>query len=119
MTAKHDQLVIVQKYETFLAYVYPIAQNLPRKHGVAKEMFLRDMLGQVELFIVAAKSGQISRIREADAGLTMLRFWIRFLSSPTCGVMTQQQHRTASVQLAEVGRLVGAWLRSHPGSGKA
>lgn len=76
MTAKHDQLVIVQKYETFLAYVYPIAQNLPRKHGVAKEMFLRDMLGQVELFIVAAKSGQISRIREADAGLTMLRFWL-------------------------------------------
>lgn len=119
MTGKHDQLVIVQRYETFLTYVYPIAQNLPRKHGVAKEMFLRDMLGQVELFIVAGKSGQISRIREADAGLTMLRFWIRFLSGPICGVMTQHQHRTASIMLAEVGRLMGAWIRSHPGSSKA
>ena len=119
MNTKHDGLVIVQKYETFLTYVYPIAQNIPRKHGVAKEMFLRDLMNQVELFIVAGKSNQISRIREADAGLSMLRFWLRFLSSPTCGVLTQHQHRAASVMLAEVGRLLGAWLRSHPGSSKA
>lgn len=119
MTAKSDQLVIVQKYEVFLAYAYPIAQNLPRRHGVAKEMFIRDMLAQVDLFIVAGKSNQVSRLREADAGLARLRFWLRFLSSPTCGILTQQQHRTGSVMLAEVGRLLGAWLRSHPGSGKA
>lgn len=44
MPGVKDQLVIVQKYETFLAYVYPIAQNIPRKHGVAKEMLLHDMI---------------------------------------------------------------------------
>lgn len=99
--------------------MYPIAQNMPRKHGVAKELFLRDMLNQVELFIIAGRSGQISRIREADAGLTMLRFWLRFLSSSACAAMTQQQHRTASVQLAEVGKMLGAWIRSHTESKKA
>lgn len=26
-----DQLAIVQKYEVFLNYFYPIAQNIPRK----------------------------------------------------------------------------------------
>ena len=70
MTVKHDQLVIVQKYETFLAYMYPIAQNLPRKHGVAKEMFLRDMLGQVELFIGSWRG------HAAFADTVNLRFWL-------------------------------------------
>ena len=119
MATSHDQLAIVAKYETFLAYMYPIVQNLPRKHGVAKEMFMRDILGQVELFIVAGRSGQISRIREADAGLTMIRFWMRFLSGPTCNLLTQHQHRTASVMVAEVGKMMGSWIRSHAGSGKA
>lgn len=72
MTAKHDQLVIVQKYETFLAYVYPIAQNLPRKHGVAKEMFLRDMLGQVELFIAAAEMLDNNGVEQESLGQAFL-----------------------------------------------
>ena len=35
-----DQLAIVQKYEVFLNYFYPIAQNIPRKHGVAHHLRL-------------------------------------------------------------------------------
>ena len=29
-----DQMVIVEKYERVVAYLYPIAQSMPRKHGV-------------------------------------------------------------------------------------
>ena len=47
MTSSHDQMVIVQKYEAFINYFYPVAQNIPRQHGVVKEMFTRDMLQQV------------------------------------------------------------------------
>ena len=36
----YEQMNIVEKYETVIAYLYPIAQNIPRKHGVAKAMFL-------------------------------------------------------------------------------
>ena len=32
----YEQMNIVEKYETVIAYLYPIAQNIPRKHGVAK-----------------------------------------------------------------------------------
>lgn len=119
MRVEEDQLVIVQKYETFLAYMYPIVQNLPRKHGVAKEMLLRDMLGQVQLFIIAGRSNQISRLREADAGLAHLRFWLRFLSGPSVRAITDHQHTAASVILAQVGGMVGAWIKKKADSGKA
>lgn len=113
MTGVNEQLLIVQKYETFLHYMYPIAQNLPRKHGVAKEMLIRDMLAQVDLFIVAGKTRQVSRLQQADAGIAMLRFWLRFLSGPACDVLTEQQHRTGSIMLAEVGKILGAWITNH------
>jgi len=76
----YDQMVIVEKYERVVNYLYPIAQNLPRKHGVAKDMFLKTLFGQVDLFMKAGKSNQISRCYEADAGLASLRFWLRFLA---------------------------------------
>jgi hypothetical protein len=70
----YEQMAIVEKYETAIAYLYPVAQNLPRRHGVAREMFLECLLGQVQLFVEAGKSGQISRLYVADAGLAQLQF---------------------------------------------
>lgn len=87
----YEQLAIVEKYETVIAYLYPIAQNIPRRHGVAKEMFIRTLLGQVQLFIEAGKSSQISRLYIADAGLAHLRFWLRFLLSLKGAVITPPQ----------------------------
>lgn len=40
---------IAEKYEKGISYLYPIAQGLPRAHGVARNMFLESLLGQAEL----------------------------------------------------------------------
>lgn len=101
---------IVEKYETVIAYLYPIAQNIPRKHGVAKSMFIECLLEQVKLIVEAGKSGQISRLYVADAGLSQLRFWLRFLVSKQVRGITPHQVETAQVLIAEVGRLLGAWI---------
>jgi len=106
----YDQLAIVDKYETVIAYLYPIAQNIPRRHGVAKEMFTRALLGQAQMFIEAGKSNQISRLYIADAGLAHLRFWLRFLLSLNDRVITPHQCETALVLIAEVGKIMGAWI---------
>lgn len=106
----YEQMGIVEKYETAIAYLYPIAQNLPRRHGAVREMFLVCLLGQVQLFVEAGKSGQISRLYVADAGLAQLRFWLRFLTSKAVRGMTPHQEQTAQVLLAEVGRLLGSWI---------
>lgn len=83
----YEQMLIVEKYETVIAYLYPIAQNLPRRHGTARAMFIDCLLGQVQLIVEAGKSGQISRLYVADAGLAHLRFWLRFLNSkPVRGI---------------------------------
>lgn len=70
VTQCYEQMNIVEKYETVIAYLYPIAQNIPRKHGVAKAMFIECLLEQVKLIVEAGKSGQISRLYIADAGLS-------------------------------------------------
>ncbi len=44
VTQCYEQMNIVEKYETVIAYLYPIAQNIPRKHGVAKAMFIECLL---------------------------------------------------------------------------
>lgn len=110
-TKCYDQMFIVEKYEKVISYLYPIAQNIPRKHGVARDMFLDCLLGQVNLFIVAGKSNQVSRLYAADAGLATLRFWLRFLSGiQKPHAMTPHQVETAQVLIAEVGSILGAWI---------
>lgn len=106
----YDQMAIVEKYEAVIAYLYPIAQSMPRKHGVARDMFLRCLLGQPDLFYQAGKSNQVSRIYAADAGLANLRFWLRFLVGPSLRGITPHQHKVALIMLSEVGAMVGAWL---------
>ena len=106
----YEQMNIVEKYETVIAYLYPIAQNIPRKHGVAKAMFIECLLEQVKLIVEAGKSVQISRLYVADAGLSQLRFWLRFLTSKQVRSITPHQVETAQVLIAEVGRLLGAWI---------
>lgn len=113
-----DQMAIVERYETFISYTYPIAQNIPRKHLVAKDMYLQSLLGQVDLFIQGGKSNQISKLYLADAGLANLRFWLRFLSSKDIKAMTPHQHQVAQVHLAEVGSMLGGWIKNMKSKGQ-
>lgn len=112
LTTCENQLAIVEKYEKVIAYLYPIIQSIPRKHGVVKTMFMECLLGQVRLFIDAGKSGQISRLYLADAGLADLRFWLRLVNGKLVRNMTNHQCKTALVLIAEVGAMMGAWLTS-------
>lgn len=106
----YEQMAIIQKYETVIAYLYPIAQNLPRKHGVAREMFLKCLFEQVQFFVEAGKTNQVSRLYIADAGLSHLRFWLRFLNGNDVKGMTTHQVATAQMLIAEVGKILGAWV---------
>jgi len=39
-TSATDALAIVEKYEAFVSYLYPILQNSPRRHGVLRDAVL-------------------------------------------------------------------------------
>jgi len=115
----YDQMLIVERYESVIAYLYPIAQNVSRKHGIARDRFLGCLFDQVDLFIEAGKSNQISRLYAADAGLAKLRWWMRFLTKPSVRSMTSHQCETAQVLLAEVGKMMGAWIVKQKRKGQA
>ena len=109
-TQCYDQMAVVEKYERVIAYLYPIAQSIPRKHGTARDMFLTTLLGQADLFFQAGKSNQVSKIYAADAGLAHIRFWLRFLVSIKS--LTIHQHKTAQTLVSDVGGMLNSWLVS-------
>jgi len=107
--ACNEQLQIIEKYERAVAYLYPIIQSTPRKHGVARDRFLECLFAQVDAFNVAGKSNQVSKLYAADANLAMLRWWLRFFRS-TVGHITARQETHALALVAEVGGMLGAWI---------
>ncbi len=54
----HKGLAIIQKYEEAVAYLYPILQGCPRRHGQLRETMIALLVDQVGLFYAAAKSSQ-------------------------------------------------------------
>jgi hypothetical protein len=111
----YDQMAIIEQYEKVIAYLYPIAQSIPRKHGVVRDMFLRALFKQTEMFYEAGKTNQIGKIYIADAGLAGLRFWLRFLVTPKVKGITKHQHETALVLIANVGSMVNSWVIKRKG----
>lgn len=111
----YEQMAIMEKYETLIAYLYPIAQSMPRKHGVARDMFLSALFKQAELFYEAGKSNQVSKLYIADAGLAHLRFWLRFLENPKIKGVSPNQHRVSLGMLSEIGSMLGSWITRRKG----
>lgn len=109
--AKDSLLIIIEKYDGFVNYLYPIIQNVPRKHGTVKEMMTQSIFIQTELFYKALKSDSKSKLHEADANLAMIRYWMRFMANEKRKLITQYQHQTASIKIDEVGKILGTWIR--------
>lgn len=103
-------LAIAERYEAAVAYLYPIVQRCPRRHGMLRDALLTLLIDQVGLFYHAAKSKQASRLHAADANLATLRFWLRFAADPSVKIISPGQHRAALKLLAEVGAMLGAWI---------
>ena len=114
-TATWQPLAIVERYERVVSYLYPILQTAPRRHGVARDEMLRSLFGVAEHLIQAGKSRQISRLYAVDASLGVLRFWLRFMVGQR--VISHHQHRAASVLVAEVGAMLGGWMRTMKSGG--
>ena len=103
-------LAIVERYEVFVLYLYPVLQAAPRRHGNARDGFMVAMFDQVALFHQAVKAGTPARLYAADANLATLRFWLRFAANPKVRIITPKHERAALRLLAEAGAMLGAWI---------
>ncbi len=105
-----QQLAIVERFEQFVDYIYPILLGVRRAHYVVRDGAISALLTQVSLFNEAGKSTSVSKLYAADANLALLRFYLRFLASPKRKLISQHQHQVAAIQLAETGKMLGAWI---------
>jgi hypothetical protein len=106
-----DALVIVEKYEAFVNYLYPILQRSPRQHGVLRDAVLAALFVPIGDIYHAAKSKQVSRLYSVDAEFATLRAYLRFLSQGGIRIITPKQHVVALALLAEPGKILNAWQR--------
>jgi hypothetical protein len=104
-------LVIIEKYDGFINYIYPVVQNMERKHGTVKAMIIQSIFIQTELFYKALKSDQKSKLHEADANLATIRYWLRFMANDKRRFISQHQHQVASIKIDEVGKVLGTWIK--------
>lgn len=104
-------LLIVDKYRSVVNYLYPIIVEISHKHRVLRDEGLAALLQQMRLFEVAAKSTQISKLYEADAGLAYLRDLLMVMADESRRILSRKRYEVASVLIAEVGALLGAWIR--------
>ena len=110
MFDSNRQMLIVEKYEKLINYLYPILQSIPRTHGVAKNLVLTDLLIVPSMMMIAGKAGQVSKLYLIDAQLATVRYWMRFLVVRKC--MTKHQEQTAQALMSEVGSILGSWISS-------
>ncbi len=111
-SSTHKQLAIIERFEQFVNYMYPIALNIRRTHYIARDRFISMMFEQVSMFSQAGKSSQVSKLYLADAGLANLRYMVRFLVDPKRKLISLHQSEVASIHLAETGKMLGSWIKA-------
>lgn len=105
-------MAIIERFDGFVNYLYPMLTNTSRQHRVMRDAFLDAMFQQYKLFHSAGKSNQASRLYEADAGMAYLRELLRFMAGPDRKLVSRRQYEVASIHLAETGAMLGAWIKS-------
>jgi hypothetical protein len=113
--ASSDQMLIIEKHEQVIAYLYPIVQRTPRKHSIVRDKMLACLFDQADHTLQAGKSGHVSKLYAADANLAMLRFYVRFYREGIKHITIKQECHALAL-IAEVGALLGAWIKRKKGN---
>ncbi len=115
---KDNNLLIVEKYNEFFKYTYNVAQNIPRRHGILKQEFIKLLLDTIQLVYKAVKTNQKSKLYELDGNLATIRFYMRTLSETKENrnlrgskfLISRKNNQHSELLLSEVGKILGSWL---------
>lgn len=108
----NESPLFVRTYD-FLFWLIPHVQKFPRIYRFTlSERVQRLALDFQDTLVAAGKSQSSQRrnhLHSADIQLEQLRVWIRFARDNQLFTINQYEH--AARGLAEIGRLLGAWLK--------
>lgn len=110
-----NDLRLAQKAEDMIAYAYDVLQHFPKAERHVLSAELRASMWRIlRLIVLAAKRRDpLPVLRTLDAEIDVLRRQIRL--SHRLRYLPSKQYEVWSRHLAEVGRMVGAWLKRAKG----
>jgi hypothetical protein len=113
-----DDMVILTRTFDLLAWLLPKAEGFPRVYRATVTQRLLDAAMDFQETVFAAQSerseARLARLRAADARLNTLRLYLRLAHH--WHWLNDGQYRHVSVLVAELGRLLGGWLKQTRGS---
>jgi hypothetical protein len=107
-----DEVILLTRTFDLLAWLLPKAEKFPRPYRatVTQRMMGAALDFQEAIFGAISQGGTTHQkhLRSADAALNKLRLYLRLVYSWKW--LNDGQYQHASVMVAEVGKMVGAWL---------
>jgi hypothetical protein len=108
-----EEMVILTRTFDLLAWLLPKAEGFPRlyRRTVAQRLMDAALDFQEALFDAQSQGGSTRQkhLRAADAALNKLRLYLRL--AHRWQWLTAGQYRHVSAMVAELGRLLGGWMK--------
>lgn len=108
-----DDMMILTRTFDLLAWLLPGAEKFPKvyRYTVTQRTLSAALDFQEALFDAQSQNGSTRQkhLREADAHLNKLRLYLRLIHH--WGWLNDGQYRHVSAMVAEIGRLLGGWLK--------
>lgn len=112
-----EEMIILTRTFDLLAWLLPKTERFPRPYrfNVTRRLMDAALDFQEALFDAQSVTGRerLARLQAADAHLNKLRLYLRLAHH--WHWLSDGQYRHVSAMVAEVGRLLGGWLKQERG----
>ena len=109
-----EQMIILTRTFDLLSWLLPKAERFPKLYrATVTQRLMNAVLDFQEALFEAQSQGGSTRqkhLRQADAALNKLRLYLRLAHS--WHWLNDGQYRHVSAVVAELGRLLGGWMKA-------
>ena len=110
----HQEMVIFTRSFDFLSWLLPITNHFPRSHRFTFTQRLLnaafDLREHLEMANLRQGRRRLAQLRLADEALFKVRVYLRLAAR--WGWLSSGQYRHAAGMVAEIGRLLGGWIKT-------
>jgi len=114
-----DEMVIFTRAYDLVSWLLPLTLNFPRSQRLIVTARLQNSILNFQELLVEANAQRgakrAEKLRAADAELLKTRLYLRLCEK--WGWLSAGQYRHASAMVAEIGRLLGGWMKTSVTSG--
>jgi four helix bundle protein len=106
------ELLIYDKSYNFAKWFFPVIERFPKHEKFALGSAMKNCIIKIQGLIIRANKTQykLKILHEIDVRIEEMKFYIRF--SHDRKYLSKKGYEYSSKLLAEIGRLLGGWIKS-------